>query len=234
MAATNRKKKSLDEVDSNPVVDVKNPEFWAWFDTIEKDLDIREITMRKTLEYLDTLPGPITIVETGCARKPESWQEGSSTLIWDRYVQHREIGSHVYSVDIDPESINACQPHLSDRVTLIQDHSVRYLYSLKLPKVDLLYLDSFDVDWEYWQPSASHHLKELTAARHLLRPETMVLIDDSPGAFTLLNNMDTTFSVYGVGKVSGKGRYVSDFASEVGAKMMFHRYQIAYTGLSAG
>lgn len=39
--------------------------------------------------------------------------------------------------------------------------------------VPLFYLDSFDLDWTCWQPSAIHRLKELTSIHGFLRSETV-------------------------------------------------------------
>ena len=37
----------------------------------------------------------------------------------------------------------------------------------------MFYLDSFDLDWRYPFPSASHHLKELAAITKILNKETI-------------------------------------------------------------
>lgn len=50
------------------------PIFWEWFDSqAAPRLAMREISFRKAFTYLDTLPGPLTIVETGCARAKGNW-----------------------------------------------------------------------------------------------------------------------------------------------------------------
>jgi len=67
--------------------------------------------------------------------------------------------------------------------------SLAYLKSLAdhppagLEFLDLLYLDSFDVDFDDPLPSAIHHLKELLAIAPLVSFETLVVVDDSPSSF---------------------------------------------------
>ena len=81
----------------------------------------------------------------------------------------RNDGSNVKSVDVNQEAVDVCKSLVTDKVEVICDDSVHFLSqfvkeahaeSLAVP---LFYLDSFDLDWTYWQPSAVHHLKELAA-----------------------------------------------------------------------
>ena len=46
--------------------------------------------------------------------------------------------------------------------------------------IDLLNLDSYDVDFKNPNDSAMHHLKELLAAAPLISKDTLILVDDSP------------------------------------------------------
>lgn len=64
--------------------------FKFWFDDVLKKLDKKAVSFKKIIKYLDTLPYPIIILETGCLRKIESFSgDGQSTLIFDKYTQSR-------------------------------------------------------------------------------------------------------------------------------------------------
>lgn len=213
----------------------KQQEFWDWFNSIASEMPWREISLRKCFTYLDTRPDPITIVETGCARSIGNWQEdGSSTLLWDRYVQSRSADSHVYSVDINENTVASCRAEISPQVTLTCGDSVSYLNQLEKTldkKISLLYLDSFDIDWLDLVPSALHHLKELTAIRSCLDPNTLVMLDDAPIYTHITINDDGKVTLVGDNRVGGKGRFVGSFAKDINAKLMWCHYQTAWTGM---
>jgi len=46
-----------------------NLDFYKWFKNIAPKLAHREISFKKIFKYLDGLPTPIIILETGCLRK---------------------------------------------------------------------------------------------------------------------------------------------------------------------
>ena len=75
--------------------------------------------------------------------------------------------------------------------------------------IDLIYLDSYDLDWNKPHKSSLHHLKELCAIIPKLKKGCVIIIDDN-------NN--------GI----GKGQYVSNFLENIGATLLFSSYQIAY------
>ena len=85
-------------------------------------------------------------------RTKDSWQDGCSTLIFDKYVTSRNDGSGVISVDNSQAAVDACRELVSDQVQVLCLDSVVFLYHL--PKkakhqslsVPLFYLDSFDLD----------------------------------------------------------------------------------------
>ena len=75
-------------------------------------------------------------------------------------------------------------------------------------QIDLLYLDSFDLDPNNPLPSAIHHALELTAVRPLIGPGTIICVDD-----------------YAVGSSGGKGMIVDRFMSNIRAKVLYSGYQ---------
>ena len=213
-----------------------NLDFYKWFDPLAEKLGNREISFRKIFKYLDSLPAPIIIVETGCLRVQDNFLDGQSTLLFDKYTLSRGEKSKVYTVDKSQNSTNACRQVVSGNVEITKSDSVRYLNNLTKKfltdkiKVSMFYLDSFDIDWKYPYPSAAHHLKELTAISKILYRETLVVVDDAPAVGNLTRNKDT-WQVLKLPPpvIGGKGFLVHEYAEDVGAKVVFSNYQTAWS-----
>ena len=211
-------------------------DFYKWFNNIVPKLGQREISFKKIFKYLDALPTPIIIVETGCLRVKNNFLDGQSTLLFDKYTLSRGEKSKVYTVDISQNSTKACRQVVSDNVEITTSDSVRYLDNLTKKfltdkiKASMFYLDSFDVDWKYTYPSAAHHLKELAAISKILHRETLVVVDDAPAVGNLTRNKDT-WQVLKLPPpvIGGKGFLVHEYAEDVGAKVIFSNYQTGWT-----
>ena len=220
-----------------------NLDFYKWFDAIATKLGEREISFRKIFRYLDALPAPIVIVETGCLRVKDNFLDGQSTLIFDKYTLSRGEKSKVYTVDINPNSTKVCKQVVSNNVEVTTNDSVRYLNNLSSnflknkTKVSMFYLDSFDIDWRYTYPSAIHHLKELASITRLLNKETLVVVDDSPAFGNLTqseNESKPTWKILNspAPSIGGKGFLVHEYAKHVGAKVVFSHYQAAWNNFN--
>ena len=218
-----------------------NLDFYKWFNSISSKLGSREISFKKIFSYLDKLPNPITIVETGCLRKKDNFLDGQSTLLFDKYTLSRGESSKVYTVDINPKSTEVCREIVSKNVEITTDDSIRYLNKLtniflkNKTKVSIFYLDSFDVDWRYPYPSAAHHLKELTAINKVLNENTLVVVDDSPATGNLTQSDNDPSQPWKIlsspspmPTIGGKGFLVHEYASHVGANLVFSHYQAAW------
>lgn len=164
-------------------------------------------TFRKALELLEQRSAPYTICETGCMRceptEEAARNDGSSTLLWDAFI--RCHSGKVYSCEIDQDACEMAASHVSDACTFLIGDSVRRLRNIE-DKLDLLYLDSFDLSWMNPHPSALHHIQEMTSASALLRPGSLVLIDDC-------------------GPDGGKGLYVANWLHRIGATPIMRQYQ---------
>ena len=212
--------------------------FWDFFNNeAAPKLAHRERTFRKIYEYLDQLEGPITIVETGCARLAGNWSgDGQSTVLFDKYISARDEGSICYTVDLSATSVSECLKLVSERVIVKQDDSVHYLHELakKFKEngqfISFVYLDSFDLDMTYWQPSAIHHLKELVALQTCIDKKTLLVVDDCPLNVNFLPAPNNQIQMIGHPSVGGKGRLVAEYAAAVGAKIEFAEYQAGWTG----
>jgi len=219
---------------------MRSSEFWQLFGNIQPKLGVRAQTFARMFEYLDHFDRPVRIVETGCAREAGNWAgDGGSTILFDRYAQFHP-GSVVYTVDIDPSATALCRSLVSDRVTVHTGDSVGFLMRLadalpaQVPSIDLLYLDSFDVNFSDVLPSAMHHMKELVAVAPLIRPETLVVVDDSPSAFTGFAGEGGQVHLVTAPTIGGKGKLVAEYAHHVGAEKLFESYQCGWTKMRGG
>ena len=210
------------------------PKFWSWFDDVASPkLAHRTESFRKIFTYLNRFDRPIAIIETGCVRQRDNWAgDGQSTILFDKYAEFHS-GSVVFSVNRDPQATALCRSLVGDRVRIDTGDSIAWLKSLtdappaELGHVDLLYLDSYDVDFDDPLPSAIHHLKELVAIAPLLSDETLVAVDDSPSSFVGVHNPDNSFNLIRPPKIDGKGRLIAEYAAQIGAEALFVDYQCA-------
>ena len=220
-------------------------DFHKWFNNIAPKLGHREVSFRKIFKYLDAMSTPIIIVETGALRDPNNFMDGQSTLLFDKYTLSRGEKSKVYTVDIDPKCTKICRETVSKNVEIVTDDSVRYLSNLSSKffknkiKVTMFYLDSFDLDWRYPYPSAAHHLKEIAAISRILHEDTLVVVDDSPASANITqvdktneNKEKEDWKILSLPSppptIGGKGFLVHEYASRVGAKLIFSHYQAAW------
>jgi hypothetical protein len=190
-------------------------------------LGVRGESMRQVFEVLEAMEKPAyTIVETGCARVEENWRgDGQSTILFDRFVNHWD-GS-VLTVDINQGACDWVRGKVSRKVSVTCLDSVAFLRELiryDQLKIDLLYLDSFDVDWSNPHPSSLHHLQELCAIMPRLARGSLVVVDDSPRhmAMAKFKGKNTIVRDFGIG---GKGGYVAEFFAKIGCTPVIEGYQ---------
>jgi hypothetical protein len=155
------------------------------------------------------------IIETGTLRNPGNWKDGQSARLFTEFVQHH--GGSVRSVDIDPVAVAAARGAIqSDRFESTCMDSVLYLATqLDLDRVDLFYLDSYDVKWNDDRLSAEHHLREFQVIEPNLKSGALVVIDDNS---RFLNTNQRT----------GKGHYIADYLQAKGHEPLYDAYQIIY------
>jgi len=158
----------------------------------------------------------ILIVETGGLRQPGNFDgDGQSTVIFDAYVQFRR--GQLLSVDLDPVCAAHTRDFCSPRALAVTADSVAFLHLLsslgERRPIDLLYLDSMDLDQDNPAPSAQHHLKELAAIMPRLEPGSLIAVDDNP----LVQ-----------GKRQGKGYLVEEFLAGIGARKLHDGYQMLW------
>ncbi len=164
---------------------------------------------------LERRSSDVRIVETGTLRNPGSWDDGQSTFMFDQLVA--ACGGLFWSVDISVDAAAAARQVCSPRTQLVVNDSIAFLRTLHKTapdlRLDLLYLDSYDIDFDNPGPSARHHLHELEAALPMLAPGSLVCLDD-------------TFAT--ADGVTGKGSLVDGRMRELGAEQLFSDYQTAW------
>ena len=171
------------------------------------------------------------IIETGSS----AWGTNSS-LLFDCYVS--SFGGRFESVDIRIEPLIALQGQCSSNTHLNCDDSISFLNKWssknKGVKIDLLYLDSWDVDWANPNPSALHGLAEFLAASEHMQLGSLLLIDDTPKNedFYIASKIDRPdFSDYFTknGFYPGKGSLVKQLLLSLGrGREIAHQYQLLW------
>lgn len=212
-------------------------EFWNYFNSFAyPQLEHRAETFKLAFQHLSNLQRPVCIIETGCVRNKGTFTgEGQSTILFDKFSECVP-GSMIHSVDISSDSTDMCKSLVSSRVQVHTMDSVLFLKdkcrNLITPyqHIDLLYLDSYDVNFDQPHDSAMHHMKELIAATPLISSNTLILLDDSPsyasfffdkGQMKLASNQ----------KIGGKGKYIANYMENIGKKPVAQAYQVAWLGL---
>jgi predicted O-methyltransferase YrrM len=160
----------------------------------------------------------VTIFETGCVRAVNDFGAGSSTVIFDRLLETIGHG-FLTSVDITPSHVELAQGLVRYKNSeVLCDDSLSVLSRWSSP-IDLLYLDSFDLDVNNDTPSAEHHLKELKLAWNNLRRPAMLAIDD---------NFSGEYRPLGHRYKGSKGRLVREHLAELGYRPVLDLHQTVW------
>ena len=205
-----------------------------YFSKTKKKLGKRRKTFDKIFKYLDNLKqDKITILETGTYREENNYEgDGCSTLLFDKYVETHN--GKLLSIDIDPKACSLARSTTGSNTEIICADSVEELRYLT-GKVDLLYLDSCNLklvqlpdgsiadDWlDDWMPAA-HHLKELFAAKNIIKEGTLIVVDDNQKV-----PEDDIANKVVKGQRVGKGRLVYEVMDAIGFNTYFDSYQIGW------
>ena len=194
-----------------------NKEAISWDDYYEEVkplLGLRETGFTKTFEYLRRIKEPV-IVETGTVREDYNFEgDGCSTILFDNYIDKQ--GGKLITIDIDPAACKNART-VTTHAEVIEADSVEYLSTLE-GHVDLLYLDSFNIfnwldDWE----ASGHHLKELFAAKNIIKEGTLIVVDDN----LYMKNTDSN-------KKFGKGRMIHEEMKSIGIPPYIDGYHMGW------
>ena len=172
----------------------------------------RKDTFRQIFEILENKEKDFyVIVETGCIRIQNNWEgDGYSTVLFDEFVNVYD--GIVRSVDINDKHCQLARYFATDKSIISTDDSVRFLWNLKLErKIDLLYLDSYDVeDKNDVHAAAFHHFMEFYAATNNLSKDSLIVVDDCDM------------------KDCGKAKYIKQFMDHIGNKSVIEGCQFGW------
>jgi len=195
------------------------------FSTYSELNHICQSTMTRALSLLGQRPA--VIIETGSS----AWGTNSS-LLFDSYVN--SFGGRFSSVDIRRQPRRLLRKACSSQSSFYRGDSVQFLSAIVdlCSQVDLVYLDSWDVDWTNPVASAVHGLREFLMLLPIFRQHGgLLLVDDTPHIDYVSRNLphlvepcEKFASQYGF--TPGKGALILEFCKSSGCgKILEHQYQ---------
>lgn len=154
-----------------------------------------------------------------------------SSRLFDMYV--RNFGGEFYSVDINSYPSKRLKFAKSKYTKFFVMDSVKFLSNLEAitgkKSVDLVYLDSWDVDWSNPLPSARHGERELCALTPYLLPGTIVIVDDTPKTIDWIPILDQPIAkdfVDQFGVLPGKGAFLKVALQNMEYQVLHHDYNL--------
>ena len=181
---------------------------------------------------LDKLNGrkDLTIVETGTSANAVD-----STTLWDSWI--RKFGGKLTTIDIDPSRKLIGQSRWSSQTQAVVSDSANYLKNWKIhhpnQTIDVVYLDSWDVDWHNPTPCQKHGLAEFEAIIPCLSNHAWILIDDTPKDPSWLPDRGAIYqyvsnNVHTFGDpIPGKGALVLKMIEgDLRFRVVLHQYQL--------
>lgn len=131
----------------------------------------------KVLESHFKTEGSINIVETGASH---NWDDGMMGLLFARITQ--KTGGKMWMVDIDKDVIESSRGVFKnegiDCVEFVVGDSVKFLKDFN-EKVDIIHLDSWDLNLFDPFPSALHGWREFEQIKDKVSNETIIIVDDN-------------------------------------------------------
>jgi len=198
---------------------------YSMFTNQGKAMHLNYLTFKELFTQMNEKTN-LNIVETGIASAGTH-----STYLFNEYI--RKYGGQLWSVDINQQLVDIHQGNMCPGTTLVCDDSVHYLNEwIKLhPTANVVYLDSWDLDWYDPHPAAQHGLNEYNAILPSLKKDSLLLIDDTPSTPYWIDSRDSLYDDMVVfynqnNYLPGKGRYVIHETKN--ANTLLHHYQILY------
>jgi hypothetical protein len=174
---------------------------------------------------------PLQILETGSSAHGIY----SSHLFID-YI--KKFGGNFYTVDINPDVKELLSKFEGHNINIFTSDSVRFIKLLDkdiVRNLDIVYLDSFDLDLMNPEPSENHGLNEFINIYKDLKVGCLVAIDDTPSDYSyFLPTKGEVKEEYrkqikknGPDYIPGKGRKILDLiASLKNFEVIFHEYAV--------
>ena len=196
---------------------------------LNKGFHINYFTFRKFFELLRTFENP-NIIETGTS----TWSPTSSSKLFDTYINN--YGGTFNTVDLVPYTYHRAKSTLTKPESAHLGDSVEFIQNINY-KVQAAYLDSYDIEWLNYEPSAQHGKKEFEALLPKLDVRSIVLVDDTPSSPHFLpfrgdtyNSVKDIFEITNI--MPGKGMYIEDVLNEnkdnYTWEKVIHQYQVLF------
>jgi len=187
---------------------------------------INYLTFKELFKQMEGLKNPY-ILESGIASRGTY-----STYLFNEYV--KKYGGFFWSVDIDKSLVETHKGNMCPATQLISDDSVSFFteWSKSHDVANVIYLDSYDLDFYNPVPSANHGLLEYKSLMPVIKKNTLLLIDDTPINPYWLDSRDKLYRdmcVYYTNNnntLPGKGMYILNEITN--ATKLMHMYQVLY------
>lgn len=190
-----------------------------------KAMHLNYLTFRELFKNMSTTR-PLTILESGIASAGTQ-----STYLFNEFV--RKYGGRFWSVDINPELVRQHSGNMCPATTLVCRDSVAFFkeWVTRHDVADVVYLDSWDLDFYNPDPAGKHGLAEYRTLISAFQPGSLLLIDDTPSTPYWLDTRSQLYrdmlQVYNRGgPMPGKGMYV--LSEPKNATTLLHNYQVLY------
>jgi hypothetical protein len=188
---------------------------------------INYLTFKRLFEEMKDLKNPL-ILESGIASAGTQ-----STYLFDSYV--KKYGGFFWSVDINRNLVENHKGNMCPATQLICDDSISFFkqWASTHDKADVIYLDSWDLDFYDPIPAGNHGLAEYNALKPVIKKDTLLLVDDTPISPSWLdsreekfyNNMNNYYKKNN-NRMPGKGMFIIDEIKN--ANLLLHNYQLLY------
>jgi hypothetical protein len=198
---------------------------YTMFSNVGKPMHLNYLTFKELFKNMNNR-SDLVILESGISSAGTY-----STYLFNEYI--KKYGGRFWSVDTNQYLVDVHKGNMCPGTTLICNDSVAFFkYWVKQnDKVDVIYLDSYDLDWYNPQPAAMHGLNEYLALLPVFKPQTLLLIDDTPSNPYWLDCRNQLYAdmieYYRINNyLPGKGQYVLNV--DKNAETLLHNYQVLY------
>jgi hypothetical protein len=210
----------------NLTYDVNSDTYEMFSNKLGINKHINYLTFETLFREMDGLKNPY-ILESGIASAGTN-----STYLFNEYV--KKYGGFFWSVDINKSLVDIHKGNMCPATQLICDDSVSFFtnWSKTHDVCNVIYLDSFDLDFYNPQPSGNHGLAEYKSLMPVIKKNTLLLIDDTPiNPYWLdtRNNLYNDMCDYYINNnytLPGKGMYILNEITN--ANKLIHNYQVLY------
>ena len=198
---------------------------YEMFSNVGKPMHLNYLTFRELFKNMNNKKD-LLILESGIASAGTQ-----STYLFNEYI--KKYGGKFWSVDINRNLVETHKGNMCPGTTLVCDDSVNFFknWTHENHKADVVYLDSYDLDFYNPSQSAMHGLNEYLALLPVFKPGTLLLIDDTPSNPYWLDCRNQVYhdmiEYYRKhNSLPGKGQYILDVFKN--ADVLLHNYQVLY------